>query len=122
MKVPQAVKTKCVMGELTLGDVMNLINSRFSYVCVEQDGRSMGRYVWSIDEKSRLFLYCDENTPEYSKGFPLGTPSLQGISLKTKVQIKNDSVEWNDDGVKTCLQFLETKVIGLDGILPRRKE
>jgi hypothetical protein len=115
MKVPQAVKTKCVMGELTLGDVMNLINSRFSYVCVEQDGRSMGRYdSWSIDEKSRLFLYCDENTPDYEFDFK--------FSLKTKVQIKNDSVEWDEDGLKTSLSFLETKVVGLEDILPRRNK
>lgn len=115
MKVPQAVKTKCVMGELTLGDVMNLINSRFCYVCVAQDGRQMGRYdSWCIDEKNRFAVYRDEDTFDDDHSF--------SFDLKSKVSVKNDCVEWNDDGVKTCLQFLETKVIGLDGILPRRKK
>ena len=114
MKVPQAVKTKCVMGELTLGDVLNLITSKFSYICVEQDGAS-GRYEnWCINQKNKLALYRDENTQDYDHDFL--------FDLKSKVSIKNDGVEWDDDGVKTCLQFLETKVIGLDGILPRRKK
>ncbi len=117
MKVPQAVKTKCVMGELTLGDVLNLINSRFSYICVVQDGVS-GRYDnWCVnaqlpDKKSKLLLYRDENTQDYDHDF--------SFDLKSKVSIKSDSVEWEEDGLKTCLQFLETKVIGLDEILPRR--
>lgn len=111
MRVPQAVKTKCVMGELTLGDVLNLITSKFSYVCVEQDGSQMGRYnSWCINDENMLSLYCDENTPDYEFDFQ--------FNLRTKVRIKNDGVEWDEDGVKTCLHFLETKVIGLEGILP----
>lgn len=114
MKVPQAVKTKCVMGELTLGDVLNLISSRFSYVCVEQDGLS-GRYeYWCVNKKNKFVLYRDENTQDYDHDF--------SFDLKAKVQIKNDGVEWDEDGVKTRLHFLETKVLGLDEILPRRKE
>lgn len=115
MKVPQAVKTKCVMGELTLGDVMNLISSRFSYICVEQAGQSMGRYdSWTIDQKNRLSIYRDENAQDYDYDFQ--------FSLKTKVQIKNDSVEWDEDGIRTSLSFLETKVVGLGDILPRRNK
>lgn len=113
MRIPQAVKTKCVMGELTLGDVMNLINSRFSYVCVTQDEISKGRYdSWSITKKNRLVLYQDFTTLNGDFSF----------DLKSKVSIKNDGVEWEDDGVKTCLQFLETKVIGLDDFLPGKKK
>jgi len=113
MKVPQAVKTKCVMGELTLGDVMNLINSRFSHICVVRDGS--GRYDnWCINQKNKLLLYRDENTQDYDYDFL--------FDLKSKVSVKNDCVEWEEDGLKTYLQFLETKVIGLDEILPRRKE
>lgn len=112
MRVPQAVKTKCVMGELTLGDVLNLITSRFSYVCVVQDGHDMGRYDnWCVNEKSRLVLYRDENAQDYDHDF--------SFDLKTKVRIKNDCLEWHDDDQgPMCLQFLETKVIGLEGILP----
>ena len=114
MKVPQAVKTKCVMGELTLGDVLNLINSRFSYICVEQDGLS-GRYDnWCINQKNKLALYRDENTQDYDHDFL--------FDLKTKVSIKNDGLEWDENGVKTSLSFLETRAIGLDEILPRRSK
>lgn len=115
MKIPQAVKTKCVMGELTLGDVLNLISSKFSYICVRQDGHRMGRYDnWTIDKKNRLAIYRDENTQDYDYDFL--------FDLKTKVQIKNDCLEWDEDGVKNCLHFLETKVVGLDKILPRRNK
>lgn len=114
MRVPQAVKTKCVMGELTLGDVLNLITSKFSYICVEQDGSS-GRYDnWCINNKNKLALYRDENTQDYDYDFL--------FDLRAKVQIKNNGVEWDEDGLKTCLHFLETKAIGLDEILPRRNK
>lgn len=106
MKVTQALKVKCVMGELTLGDVLNLISSNFSYVCVEQNGSDMGRYDnWCITKKCKFNLYYEDDS-DFS------------FDLKTKVKIKNDTVEWDEEGVKTCLQFLKTNVLELGCLLP----
>lgn len=118
MKVPQAVKTKCVMGELTLGDVLNLITSRFSYVCVVQDGHDMGRYDnWCVNEKGKLVLYRDENAQDYDHDF--------SFDLKNKVNVKNDRLEFDrvfdyPEGERhaVCLHFLETKVLELGCLLP----
>jgi hypothetical protein len=112
MKVTQELKAKCALGEMTLGDVLKLVIPKTALIHVNHDGSDMGSYdIWGGDDES-ISLFDNEDSQEFDFCF----------DLNTKVKVKEECVEWEDDGVATCLTFLETKVVGFDSLLPRRSK
>lgn len=112
MKVTQELKTKCALGEMTLGEVMKLVIPKTALIHVNHEGRDIGSYdIWGGDNES-VSLFDNEDAQEYDFCF----------DLNTKVRVKEDCVEWEDEGVVTRLTFLETKTIDFNRLLPRRSK
>lgn len=104
------IKAKVAFGELTLGEVYELVQHRVSYIDVYENETGKGSYdVFSKDEKG-LYLFEDEisSRPDYS------------FDTSMKVKVRDDSVEFKWKGTEVALKFLESRAIRLSSILPRR--
>lgn len=104
------IKAKVAFGELTLGEVYDLVKNRCSYIEVCEGDMDRGSYdVFSHDQHGLyLFIEEDANRPDYS------------FDAKVKVKVRDQSVEFKWKGVEMSLRFLESRPISLGSLLPRK--
>lgn len=104
------IKAKVAFGELTLGEVHDLVQSRCSHIDVYENDVWRDTYsVFSKDEKG-LYLFEDEHADQADYSF----------DASAKVKVKDDGVEFKWKGTVMSLKFLESRAIRLSSILPRR--
>jgi hypothetical protein len=104
------IKAKVAFGELTLGEVYDIVGGRCSHIGVEENQVDRGTYgVCNKDDKG-LYLYIDEDatSPDYT------------FDATIKVKVKDDHVEFKKKGSEVSLYFIESRPIRLSSLLPRR--
>jgi len=104
------IKAKVAFGELTLGEVYDIVGGRCSHIEVEEDQVNKGMYGCCNKDDQGLYLYLDEDStsPDYS------------FDAKIKVKVKDDHVEFKKKGSEVSLYFIESRPIRLASLLPRR--
>lgn len=104
------IKAKVAFGELTLGEVCELVWHRCSHIKVEEGEEERGTYATFSKDERRLYLYVDEDAtnPDYS------------FDSQVKVKVRENHVDFKMRGTEVSLYFLESKCINLGSILPRR--
>lgn len=107
MKITDEIKAKHVFGELTLGEVWNMVARSCSHIVLTKEP------PWPVDQEYTFFscdgdsmsLFSDDNNMEPDWDFP----------LSTKVKVKEDHVEFADtDGYKIELFFSRLEAIRLE--------
>lgn len=104
------VKAKVAFGELTLGEVCEIVWHRCTHITVMEDDIEKGTYSNLSKDEQGLYLYLepDGQDPDYS------------FDAKVKVKVRNDCVSFKLRGCEVTLQFLESRPINLGSLLPRK--
>lgn len=104
------IKAKVAFGELTLGEVYDLVENRCSLIDVYEGDVGKRSYEVFSHDQNGLYLFDgeDANRPDYS------------FDAKVKVKVRDQSVEFKWKGVEMSLRFLESRPISLGSLLPRK--
>jgi len=104
------IKAKVAFGELTLGEVYDIVGGRCSHIQVEEDKVDRGMYAAFAKDDQGVYLYLDEDSqgPDYT------------FDATIKVKVKDDHVEFKKKGSEVSLYFIESRPIRFGSLLPRR--